>query len=142
MDQMDGTLTIPKIDFPKMRRLVGVPPGQDILGHVAYAPPTVANEAGWRLWLTVDGRGPLLPLLHRSLEPHAQREALALIEEVEREGMLAMELQPGYHDLMQVRARPPRAVLELALTKRPQTRRPRGLACRSIWRSARCRARC
>lgn len=31
---MDGTLTIPVIDFLEMRRRAGVPPGQDILDAI------------------------------------------------------------------------------------------------------------
>ena len=55
---MDGTLTVPKIDFQKMRERVGVPPGKDILATVAYA-------------LTLSGP-------HLCRPPHAAAKTLSL----------------------------------------------------------------
>lgn len=66
---MDGTLTVPVIDFAKMRRVVGVPQGQDILDFLASLPP----------------------------EERAVREMA--LHAVEEEGMAAMQVQPGADEL-------------------------------------------
>jgi phosphoglycolate phosphatase-like HAD superfamily hydrolase len=46
---LDGTITVPVHDFDAARRALGVPPGVDLLHHVAALPPGPAAEA--RRWL-------------------------------------------------------------------------------------------
>lgn len=67
---MDGTLTIPAIDFGEMRRRVGVLEG-DILAAVAAWP-----------------------------DPAARARAHAIIEEVEMAGLARLQLAPGLHGLV------------------------------------------
>jgi phosphoglycolate phosphatase-like HAD superfamily hydrolase len=62
---MDGTLTVPCIDFGEMRRRVGVTGGTDILDHIATLP-----EA-------------------------RQAEAFAVIAEIEEKAIADMALMPG-----------------------------------------------
>ena len=66
---VDGTLTEPVIDFAKMRRVVGVPDGEDTLDYLAGLAPDI----------------------------RAEREAALHV--VEAEGMAQMRLMPGARDL-------------------------------------------
>lgn len=66
---VDGTLTEPVIDFAKMRRVVGVPDGEDTLDFLAGLAPDVRTE----------------------------REAA--LHAVEAEGMAQMRLMPGAREL-------------------------------------------
>jgi HAD superfamily hydrolase (TIGR01509 family) len=67
---MDGTLTIPAIDFAEMRRRIGVLEG-DILSAVASWP-----------------------------DPARRARAHAIIEEVEMDGLARLELAPGLHNVL------------------------------------------
>lgn len=67
--QVDGTLTVPVLDFGKMRRVVGVPDGQDVLDFLA------------------------------GLEPAQRAEREAALHAVEQEGMAAMQVMPGVKEL-------------------------------------------
>lgn len=79
---MDGTLTIPVIDFALMRKRLKVPEG-DILAAI------------------------------RSWPEDRQKEAFAIIEEIEQDGRDRLQLQPGAEALMQVLEKRgiPRAIL-------------------------------
>lgn len=46
---MDGTLTVPAHDFAAARRALGIPPGADILAHIAALP--AAEAAAAQAWL-------------------------------------------------------------------------------------------
>ncbi|KAJ3358844.1 hypothetical protein GGF32_009940 [Allomyces javanicus] len=82
---MDGTLTVPILDFALMRTRLSLRAGEDILAHVHALPETS-------------------PVRIR---------AETIIREMEHEAMLAMEMAPGYHALMQFleSARIPKAIL-------------------------------
>lgn len=67
---MDGTLTLPILDFKRMRERLGVPEGQDIL-RVVHAMSEVDRV-----------------------------RSLAVIEEMEREAARNTQLQPGLQDLL------------------------------------------
>lgn len=67
---MDGTLTLPVLNFKEMRAHLGLCPNQDIL-------PTVL-----------------------SFPPDRRARAMAIIEELEEEGIQCMQLQPGVLDLL------------------------------------------
>lgn len=67
--KVDGTLTVPVLDFPKMRRVVGVPEGQDVLDFLA------------------------------GLEPAERAQREAALHAVEEEGMAAMQVMPGVEEL-------------------------------------------
>eukprot|EP00033_Pygsuia_biforma_P001320 GCRY01001495.1.p1 GENE.GCRY01001495.1~~GCRY01001495.1.p1 ORF type:complete len:223 (-),score=31.00 GCRY01001495.1:93-761(-) len=70
---MDGTLTAPnQINFQEMRLRAGVPPFGDILQHV------------------------------REMPPEKQAHALAMIEEVEKEGLIGMKLMPDLFPTLEV----------------------------------------
>ncbi|KAL6768498.1 hypothetical protein ACKKBF_B10965 [Auxenochlorella protothecoides x Auxenochlorella symbiontica] len=66
---VDGTLTVPVLDFPKMRRVVEVPEGQDVLDFLA------------------------------GLEPAERAQREAALHAVEEEGMAAMQVMPGVEEL-------------------------------------------
>ena len=68
---MDGTLTLPVIDFVEMRRRAGVPPGADILE-------------------TIDAIA----------DPAARAAAHAAVEEVEREGLAGLAPARGLHAVL------------------------------------------
>lgn len=67
---MDGTLTLPVLDFKKMLRLLNLPVGTDILPTVLKYPP------------------------------EEKAAAMKIIEELEEEGIEKMQLQPGVLNLM------------------------------------------
>ncbi|KAJ3268135.1 hypothetical protein HK104_005462, partial [Borealophlyctis nickersoniae] len=69
---MDGTLTAPVLDFALIRSRLGLQPDEDIL-HVIH------SWTGQR-----------------------RQEADRILLEVEREAMLAMQIQEGLHELMEV----------------------------------------
>jgi HAD superfamily hydrolase (TIGR01509 family) len=79
---MDGTLTVPVIDFALMRRRLAIPEG-DILEVI------------------------------RSWPEARQKDAFAIIEEIEEDGRFRLELQPGAESLMRVleQRKIPRAIL-------------------------------
>ncbi len=88
---MDGTLTVPAHDFAAARRALSVPPGADILAHIAGLPAAAAQAAhawldGWErelaaaarpqddaraLLAALAGRGARLAVLTRNTVPVA-----------------------------------------------------------------------
>ena len=52
---MDGTLTIPCIDFGEMRRRAGVPAGQDILDAINGWPEAERRERAYAAIAEVEG---------------------------------------------------------------------------------------
>jgi len=68
---MDGTLTLPVIDFAEMRRRAGVPPGGDILATIEAI-----------------------------TDPEAKAAAIAAVEEVEREGLEGLAPAKGLHSVL------------------------------------------
>jgi HAD superfamily hydrolase (TIGR01509 family) len=95
---MDGTLTVPAHDFAAARRALGVPPGADILAHLAALAPREAAEAeawlaGWEqdiadhaavqddaraLVEALHARGARLGILTRNTVPVARRTLRAI----------------------------------------------------------------
>ena len=67
---MDGTLTIPVLNFREMRKSLNISPGMDIL-------PTVLK-----------------------LPPEEKARAMVIIKEFEEEGSRKLQLQPGILDLL------------------------------------------
>merc|ERR1712183_115190 len=68
---MDGTLTVPVLDFALMRQRVGVPQGLDVLTEV------------------------------EKMEDEERVRCMKIIEEMEDEGIEKLQLQPGLLDLFQ-----------------------------------------
>ncbi|QIB51235.1 HAD family hydrolase [Pseudomonas sp. OIL-1] len=46
---LDGTLTVAQHDFPAIRRELGIPPDEDILGHIARLPDTHRQDMSAQL---------------------------------------------------------------------------------------------
>lgn len=46
---LDGTLTVAQHDFPAIRRELGIPPDEDILGHIARLPDTHREDMNAQL---------------------------------------------------------------------------------------------
>ncbi|WP_150302589.1 HAD family hydrolase [Pseudomonas saliphila] len=46
---LDGTLTVAQHDFPAIRRELGIPPDEDILGHIARLPVTHRQDLSAQL---------------------------------------------------------------------------------------------
>lgn len=67
---MDGTLTVPALDFSEMKRRVGVPLNVDILSGVASQPP------------------------------ERREQSMRVIEEMEEEACRNLQLQPGVLELL------------------------------------------
>ncbi|KAJ1509530.1 hypothetical protein HMI55_004738 [Coelomomyces lativittatus] len=67
---MDGTMTIPIYDFPRIRDLLGLQPGADLFHGI------------------------------RSLEGELRSKAEARMLEIEDEGLKSMQVGPGFHELM------------------------------------------
>lgn len=68
---MDGTLTVPVLDFAGMRNAVGIPRPLDVLEEI------------------------------EKMDEEAKQRAFRIIEEFEEEGKRRFELQPGVHELME-----------------------------------------
>ena len=68
---MDGTLTVPCLDFKKLRQLLGIIDNSDILSHVA------------------------------GLSEIKKREAMTIIEKFEEEGRENLQVQSGIKELFQ-----------------------------------------
>ena len=73
---MDGTLTVPVIDFPAMYRAV--------LGDEEYLRLKAENPSGIDILGHIDG-----------WPPHKQRKAFDAIAEVERQGLERLQIMPG-----------------------------------------------
>ena len=68
---MDGTLTVPCLDFKKLRQVLGLVDGTDILSHVS------------------------------GLSEVEKKEAMTIIENFEKEGREKLQVQPGIKELFQ-----------------------------------------
>jgi len=68
---MDGTLTVPCLDFKKLRQLLGISDGTDILSHVA------------------------------GLSDGQKETAMTIVEKFEEEGREKLQIQPGLAELFQ-----------------------------------------
>ncbi|KAH1139011.1 hypothetical protein AAZX31_10G180800 [Glycine max] len=77
---MDGTLTVPVIDFPAMYRAV--------LGDEEYLRLKAENPSGIDILGHIDG-----------WPPHKQRKAFDAIAEVERQGLERLQIMPGCAEL-------------------------------------------
>ena len=68
---MDGTLTVPCLDFKKLRQILGLVEGTDILSHVS------------------------------GLSDVKKKEAMTVIEKFEEEGRENLQVQPGLKELLE-----------------------------------------
>ena len=78
---MDGTLTVPVIDFPAMYRAV--------LGDAEYRRLKAENPSG------IDILGHI-----ETWPPHKKQKAYDAIAEVERQGLQRLQIMPGLHPFL------------------------------------------